>query len=156
MTPRQKQRLWVVTAIIAGVSIATALGLRAFKENVTYFLEPSDVASGNFDRANNYRVGGIVKHGSVVRLEDGITTQFKVTDCTADIVVRYQGILPDLFRESQGIVANGKLNQDSVLIASQVLAKHDENYIPNEAAEAVMKAKADKCQPSPEANAKTS
>lgn len=145
MTPRQKQRMWIVITIVIGAGVAAVLGLKAFQANITYFLNPSDVASGNYDINNRYRVGGIVKPGSISRLDDGVTVQFSVTDCDADVIVQYTGILPDLFREGQGIVANGKLNQQAVLVASQVLAKHDENYVPTEAAEAVMKAQAEQC-----------
>ena len=162
MTPRQKKRLAFVSAIVIGVSAATAIGLMGIKKSADYFIEPSDIVAGNFSTEQGYRIGGIVKPNSVKRLEDGVTVQFLITDCAADVPVRYTGILPDLFREGQGIVANGKLQAagttsdstsgsasaevtQSTFIASQVLAKHDENYVPNEAAEAVMQAQANQC-----------
>lgn len=160
MTPRQKKRLAFVSAIVIGVSAATAIGLVGIKKSADYFIEPSDIVAGNFSTEQSYRIGGIVKPDSVQRLEDGVTVQFLITDCAADVPVRYTGILPDLFREGQGIVANGKLQAagtpsvpgsssvpttQSTFIASQVLAKHDENYVPNEAAEAVMQAQANQC-----------
>jgi len=158
MTPRQKKRLAFVSAIVIGVSAATAIGLMGIKKSADYFIEPSDIVAGNFSTEQGYRIGGIVKPNSVKRLEDGVTVQFLITDCDADVPVRYTGILPDLFREGQGIVANGKLQAagtvsdstsgattQSTFIASQVLAKHDENYVPNEAAEAVMQAQANQC-----------
>lgn len=153
MTPRQKKRFLFVSAIVIGVSAATAIGLLGIKQSADYFIEPSSIVAGNFSTEKGYRIGGIVKAESVKRLEDGITVEFIITDCKADVPVRFTGILPDLFREGQGIVADGKLtaNSDinssapSIFIASKVLAKHDENYVPNEAAEAVMLAKADQC-----------
>ena len=154
MTPRQKKRFAFVSAIVVGISVATALGLVAIKKTADYFIQPSDIVAGNFSTEQGYRIGGIVKPKSVIRLEDGVTVQFMITDCKADVAVRYTGILPDLFREGQGIVANGKLETSgtqtgtpttSTFIASQVLAKHDENYVPNEAAEAVMQAQANQC-----------
>lgn len=149
MTPKQKKRFAFVAAIIGGVSLATVLGLQAIKENANYFIEPSDIIAGEFTVEQSYRIGGIVKPKSVDRLADGITVEFMITDCAADVPVRFTGILPDLFREGQGIVADGKLTQSatgkSTFIASQVLAKHDENYVPNEAAEAVMQAQANQC-----------
>lgn len=150
MTPKQKKRLLFVSTIIIGVSVATTVGLLGIKQSADYFIEPSDIVAGNFSTDKGYRIGGIVKANSVNRLEDGITVQFMITDCKADVPVRYTGILPDLFREGQGIVADGKMttnNTDSpsIFTASKVLAKHDENYVPNEAAEAVMLAQANQC-----------
>lgn len=153
MTPRQKKRFAFVSAIIIGVSLATVLGLVAIKKTANYFIQPSDITAGNFSTQQDYRIGGIVKPNSVMRLENGVTVQFMITDCKADVLVQYTGLLPDLFREGQGIVANGKLaapdaKKPSIFMASQVLAKHDENYVPNEAAEAVMQAQANQCNDS--------
>lgn len=157
MTPRQKKRLAFVGAIIIGVGLATTVGLMGISKSADYFIEPSDVVAGNFSIEQGYRIGGIVKPNSVRRLEDGVTVEFLITDCKADVPVRYTGILPDLFREGQGIVANGKLQTassttagqknttPSTFMASQVLAKHDENYVPNEAREAMMQAQANQC-----------
>ena len=157
MTPRQKKRLAFVGAIVIGVSLATTVGLMGISKSADYFIEPSEIVAGNFSTEQGYRIGGIVKPDSVRRLEDGVTVEFLITDCKADVPVRYTGILPDLFREGQGIVANGKLQTASIsatgqttitqftFMASQVLAKHDENYVPNEAREAMMQAQANQC-----------
>lgn len=157
MTPRQKKRFAFVGAIVIGVSLATTIGLMGISKSADYFIEPTDVVAGNFSTEQGYRIGGIVKPDSVKRLDDGVTVEFLITDCTADVPVRYTGILPDLFREGQGIVANGKLHTagsvtsglptttQSTFMASQVLAKHDENYVPKEAAQAMMQAQANQC-----------
>jgi cytochrome c-type biogenesis protein CcmE len=145
MSPTQKKRLTIVSVIIVGVSAATFFALQAMQKNIEYFLTPKQIADGEFNAEQRYRVAGLVKKGSVDTLNDGITRRFVVTDCESDVTVQYTGILPDLFREGQAIVATGKLNSQKKMIAGQVLAKHDENYVPNEAAESVMLAKADKC-----------
>lgn len=145
MSPTQKKRLTVISLVVVGMSIATFLALQAMQSSIEYFRTPSQISQEGFNAEQTYRVAGLVRKGSVDRLEDGITQRFNVTDCEHDITVQYTGILPDLFREGQAIVTLGKFNQDSVLLASQVLAKHDENYVPNEAADAVMLAQANKC-----------
>ncbi|MCL4159286.1 UNVERIFIED_CONTAM: hypothetical protein GTU68_051304, partial [Idotea baltica] len=100
---------------------------------------------GEFQTNQTYRIGGLVRTGTVFTLDDGVTKQFDITDCEYDVSIQYTGILPDLFREGQAIVALGQIDERRLLVANQVLAKHDENYVPNEAAEAVMLAQANKC-----------
>jgi len=145
MSPTQKKRLTIVAVILSGFCVATFFALRAFEANIEYFLTPKQVGDGEFETNQIYRIGGLVKTGSVSTLEDGVTKRFDITDCEHDVSIQYTGILPDLFREGQAIVALGELNQQRLLVANQVLAKHDENYVPNEAAEAVMLAQANKC-----------
>ena len=134
-------------AIAAGltlIAIATALVLNAFQGNVVFFFSPSQVASGEAPVAKTFRIGGMVEKGSVKRLPDGVTVQFIVTDSAKTIPVLYSGILPDLFKEGKGVVAQGKLSPDGSFRASEVLAKHDENYMPPEAAHAMSQAQAEK------------
>jgi cytochrome c-type biogenesis protein CcmE len=128
--------------IVGGVAVlgaAVALILSAFQQNLVFFFSPSDVAAHKAPQARAFRIGGMVEQGSVKR--DGVTVSFRVTDTAHTIPVVYQGILPDLFREGKGVVAQGKLGPDGVFHASQVLAKHDENYMPPEAAHAVEQAR---------------
>ncbi len=145
MSPSQKKRFTIIGVLIVGISIATFLALQAMQSSIEYFRTPSQIKHEGFSSEQVYRVAGLVRKGSVSRLDDGVTQRFNVTDCENDVTVQYTGILPDLFREGQAIVTLGKINQESVLVASQVLAKHDENYVPNEAADAVMLAQANKC-----------
>jgi len=151
MSPTQKKRFTIVALVLVGVSLATFFGLMAVQSSIEYFRTPSQINSGEFNRQETYRVAGLVKRGSVQRLEDGVTQRFDITDCEHDVTVQYTGILPDLFREGQAIVTIGKFNPDTAkqsaptLVANQVLAKHDENYVPNEAADAMMLAQASKC-----------
>ncbi len=137
MNPRRKRRLIMVLVLVMGIGGATALALVAFRENLLYFNSPSDVAAGKAPKDRLFRLGGMVKEGSVQRSDDGLSVTFVLTDYASDITVRYSGILPDLFREGQGIVANGKLGPDGVFVANEVLAKHDENYMPPEVAESL-------------------
>jgi len=120
--------------MVAGIGVATWLALFAFDENLMFFFSPSEVAEGKAPTAHPFRVGGLVSKDSVKRKSDGLTTSFTVTDNVKSVTVEYTGILPDLFREGQGIVAMGQLNGEGVFVASEVLAKHDENYMPPEAA----------------------
>ncbi|NND81916.1 MAG: cytochrome c maturation protein CcmE [Gammaproteobacteria bacterium] len=145
MSPTQKKRLKIIGLIVTGVAIAAFFALRAFQANIEYFLTPAEISAGEFEPGVSYRIAGLVQKGSVSTLADGVTHQFTITDCVDDVVVQYTGILPDLFREGQAIVSLGKLNADKLMIASQVLAKHDENYVPTEAADAMMLAQASKC-----------
>ena len=145
MSPTQKTRLTIVCLIIVGVSLATFFALRAFNENIEYFRTPTEVSNGEYEDGQRYRIAGLVKKGSVSTATDGITRIFTVTDCEADVTIEYTGILPDLFREGQAIVATGLLTENQKMIAGQVLAKHDENYVPNEAADTMMLAQANKC-----------
>ncbi len=146
MSPTQKKRFTVVALVLAGVALATFFGLMAMRTSIEYFRTPSQINAGDFNQQQHFRVAGLVKEGSVKRLDDGVTQRFTITDCEHDVTVQYTGILPDLFREGQAIVTVGRFDIQTILVAKQVLAKHDENYIPNEAADAVMLAKADKCK----------
>jgi cytochrome c-type biogenesis protein CcmE len=125
---------------LAALGVASALVLNAFQSNLVFFFTPSQVASNEAPRDRSFRVGGLVEAGSVVREKDALTVRFNVTDTAKTIPVVYTGILPDLFREGKGVVAQGKLGSDGTFKASEVLAKHDENYMPPEAADALKKA----------------
>jgi cytochrome c-type biogenesis protein CcmE len=125
---------------LAALGVATALVLNAFNSNLVFFFTPSQVASNEAPRDRAFRIGGLVEAGSVVREKDALTVRFRVTDTARTIPVVYTGILPDLFREGKGVVAQGKLGSDGTFHASEVLAKHDENYMPPQAAEALKKA----------------
>jgi len=140
MTPRRKKRLTLVGLVLLGVAGAAALFLTAFKENLVYFYSPTEVANGKAPVDRTFRIGGLVKEGSVERDQETLEARFVVTDTAHDVPIVYEGVLPDLFREGQGIVANGKLTEKGTFEAAEVLAKHDENYMPPEAAEALEKA----------------
>ena len=130
--------------ILGGLSLlgaATMLVLSAFQQNLVFFHSPSDVANGKVSMDQTFRIGGIVEDGSVQRQADGLNVQFIISDTAVGIPVVYSGSLPDLFREGKGAVAQGKLNPDGTFHATQVLAKHDENYMPPEVAESLEKAK---------------
>ena len=137
MTKRQN-RMVLVALLAAGVSLATYLFIKAFDENLLYFFSPTDVVEGKAPQGKSFRLGGLVAAGSVKR--DGIKVAFDITDHANHFKVKYEGILPDLFREGQGIIATGSLKQ-GVFMASEVLAKHDENYMPPEVADALEKSK---------------
>jgi cytochrome c-type biogenesis protein CcmE len=137
--PRHK-RLAVIAAGLGAIAIAAALVLNAFRSNLVFFFTPSQVAAGEAPKDRAFRVGGMVEAGSLKRQTDGLTVQFVVTDTAKNVRVVYKGILPDLFREGKGVVAEGRLGQDGVFRAEQVLAKHDENYMPPEAAHALEQA----------------
>jgi cytochrome c-type biogenesis protein CcmE len=137
--PRHK-RIGAIVIGVAALGIATALVLSAFKENLVFFFTPSQIAANEAPQGRTFRIGGMVEKGSVKRQADGVTVQFTVTDTAKSIPVSYRGSLPDLFREGKGVVAQGQLGADGVFRANEVLAKHDENYMPPEAAEAVRKA----------------
>lgn len=141
MTPPRRRRMVLVGLILVGVSVATVLALTAIGNNMLYFFSPTQVKAGEAPMAHTFRVGGLVVDGSVRRQSDGLTVNFQVTDNLESIPVQYTGILPDLFREGQGIVAMGKLRQDGVFAAEEVLAKHDETYMPPEVHEALETAK---------------
>ena len=136
MTPRRR-RMILVVGVLVGVSIAGALTLRALRENVMFFFDPSQVAAGQAPPGERFRLGGMVTKGSVHRAAGSLEVDFVVTDFRHDLPVRYTGVLPDLFREGQGVVAEGKLRGDGVFVASSVLAKHDEKYMPPEVADAL-------------------
>ena len=139
MKPRIRRALWIVSGL-AALGIAATLVLNAFQSNLVFFFTPSQVAANEVPRDRAFRIGGLVESGSVVRDKDALTVRFKVTDTARTIPVVYTGILPDLFREGKGVVAQGRLGADGTFRASEVLAKHDENYMPPEAAEALRKA----------------
>lgn len=139
MTARQ-QRMLLVIAVLFGVAGAAGLGLRAFQENLLYFYSTSQVVKGDAPIERKFRLGGLVVDGSVEREPGSLTVRFALTDTLNAISVEYTGILPDLFREGQGIVAHGSLNADGVFVADEVLAKHDENYMPPEVADSIKRA----------------
>jgi cytochrome c-type biogenesis protein CcmE len=136
LKPRHK-RLALIAGGLAILGIVATLVLNAFQSNLVFFFSPTQVAAGEAPRGKNFRIGGMVKEGSLQREADGVTLRFVVTDTDKDMTVAYKGILPDLFREGKGVVAQGRLGEDGVFAASEVLAKHDENYMPPEAAKAV-------------------
>ena len=142
MNPTRRKRLILIGLMVAGVAVAVGFALNAFNQNLMYFYAPSEVIAGEAPANHPFRLGGLVTKGSVKRLPNGLTTRFEVTDLTKTVTVEYTGILPDLFREGQGIVAHGKLNSGGVFIADEVLAKHDEKYMPPEVADALKKSKA--------------
>ena len=140
MQGKRKQRLIFVVTLLVGFGAATALALFAFQQNLLYFYSPSQLSAGEISAEQTFRLGGLVVEGSIERDNDGITTLFDLTDSVESVRVTYTGLLPDLFREGQGIVAQGKLNSEGVFVAQEVLAKHDENYMPPEVAEALKEA----------------
>jgi cytochrome c-type biogenesis protein CcmE len=129
MTPRQR-RLGLVVGILLGVSIAGVLALSAFRKNVTFFFDPSQVAAGQVPVGERFRLGGMVTQGTVQRAPGSLEVRFVVTDFAHDVPVSYSGVLPDLFREGAGVVAQGRLRGDGTFVADEVLAKHDEKYMP--------------------------
>lgn len=137
MKPRH-QRAAVVLGVLAAVGVAVALVLNAFNSNLVFFYTPTQVAAKEAPLARTFRVGGLVQPGSVTR--EGVMVRFVVTDSAQNVPVRYEGVLPDLFKEGKGVVAQGQLGSDGVFTAREVLAKHDENYMPPEAAEALQRA----------------
>ena len=139
MKPRTKRGLWIVAGL-AGLGVAATLVLNAFQSNLVFFFTPTQIATNEAPHDRAFRMGGLVEAGSVQREKDGLTVHFRVTDTAKTIPVVYTGILPDLFREGKGVVAQGRLGPDGVFKASEVLAKHDENYMPPEAADALKKA----------------
>ena len=140
MTARQWRLLWLAAAVLA-VGAATTLVLRAFESNLVFFYSPTQVAAREAPTARAFRVGGLVQQGSVQRASSGLTVNFVVTDGAHQVPVRYTGMLPDLFREGKGVVAQGRLDGSGWFVAQQVLAKHDENYMPPEAAAALQAAR---------------
>lgn len=134
MKTHRKQRLILIGLMVIGAGLATFFALRSFNDNLMYFFSATDVIEGKAPKDHLFRLGGMVVKGSVVRQPSGLTVRFVLTDMAKEVTVEYTGILPDLFREGQGIVANGKLDTNGVFIAQEVLAKHDENYMPPEVA----------------------
>lgn len=150
MTPIRKKRLYWILALFVGVSAAAALALAALRENINLFYTPSQIAAGEAPLDARIRAGGLVEKGSLQRKPNSLALGFSVTDGARSVAVRYEGILPDLFREGQGIVVMGSFGRDGVLHADEVLAKHDENYMPPEAMHALKQAGA--TGPHPKAN----
>ncbi len=140
MKPRYK-RLILILAGLAALGLAAALVLSAFQKNLVFFFTPTQILAGEAPHGRSFRMGGMVEAGSLVRQPDGVTMQFRVTDTAKTIPVTYRGMLPDLFKEGKGVVAQGKLDSNNVFVAEEVLAKHDENYMPPDAAYAMKKAK---------------
>jgi cytochrome c-type biogenesis protein CcmE len=137
--PRHKRIAAIAIGVVA-LGVVTALVLSAFQENLVFFFTPTEVVANKAPQGRTFRIGGMVEKGSIRRQADGVTVQFTVTDTAKTIPVVFQGALPDLFREGKGVVAQGRLGADGVFRASEVLAKHDENYMPPEAKLAVEKA----------------
>lgn len=137
MHPKRKQRLILILFLAFGFSVVIALALYTLSENINLFYNPTQISNGEAPESSRIRAGGMVVEGSVSRDPETLANRFSLTDYNAVIEVEYTGILPDLFREGQGIVALGRLNAENVLIADEVLAKHDENYMPPEVAESL-------------------
>jgi cytochrome c-type biogenesis protein CcmE len=139
MTPRRRRLFWVI-GILAGVGLAAILALRAFQQNVNFYRDPSMIAAGQVRPGQSFQLGGMVEKGSVVRTPGTLDVQFVVTDFKHTVAVRYSKVLPDLFREGAGVVAHGRLDRNGVFIADEVLAKHDEKYMPPPVARSLQQA----------------
>jgi len=139
VTPTRKRRLIAISLILVGVGVAASIAFYSLQQNLLYFQSPSEIAEVDMPVGRQFRLGGLVKPGSVDRQQDGLSTHFIVTDGPAEVVVQYVGTLPDLFREGQGVIARGALNEEGMFMATEVLAKHDENYMPPEVADALEK-----------------
>ena len=137
MNPVRRKRLILISLMVIGIAIATTFALKAFNENLMFFFSVTDVVKGKAPAAKSFRLGGMVVNGSVKRNEGSLAVMFDLTDNSEVVTVFYDGILPDLFREGQGIISKGKLRNDGVFVADEVLAKHDENYMPPEVAESM-------------------
>ena len=147
MTARRKRFVLIGLGVVV-MALATMLVLKAFRSNLVFFFTPTQVANGEVPKGRSFRIGGMVEQGSLVREGDGLTVHFVVTDTVKRVPVTFKGILPDLFKEGKGAVAQGQLDEDGTFRAAEVLAKHDENYMPPEAAAALEKAKTSGAQPS--------
>ena len=134
----RRRRLAIILGALAALGVAAALVLNAFNSNLVFFYTPTQIANKEAPSGKTFRIGGLVQEGSVAR--DGVTVRFQVTDTAKTVPVSYHGVLPDLFKEGKGVVAQGQLGSDGVFVAREVLAKHDENYMPPEAAEALKQA----------------
>ena len=139
MTPIRKKRILLIFLMVTGVAIATSFALKAFNENLMFFFSVTDVVKGKAPELKDFRLGGMVVNGSVKREAGSLAVMFDLTDNAEVVTVFYDGILPDLFREGQGIISKGKMRADGVFVADEVLAKHDENYMPPEVAESMKK-----------------
>ena len=151
MNPKRKQRLLLILAMIAAVFVAVALAMYSLSQSINQFKTPTQIANGEAEPGQTIRAGGLVVEGSVQRDSVGLGVRFNVTDGQSEVTIFYDGILPDLFREGQGIVALGSVDQSGLFTASQVLAKHDENYMPPEVMQALEEANARQSETSPEA-----
>jgi cytochrome c-type biogenesis protein CcmE len=140
MKPIRRQRLLLIGVMLAVLGLAAFFALQAFNDNLMYFFSTSDVVAGKAPGNAQFRIGGMVVKGSVERPGDNLLVRFKLSDFSQEVTVEYTGILPDLFREGQGIVAKGRLDGRGVFVAEEVLAKHDENYMPPEVASSLKKA----------------
>lgn len=143
MKPRHKKLAFIVVGV-AGIGVIVALIMNAFRSNLVFFFTPTQVIAKEAPVNRTFRIGGLVEKGSLKRENDGLTVHFVVTDTRHDMNVTYKGILPDLFKEGKGVVAQGKLNSEGQFVADEVLAKHDENYMPPEVASELKAAKAAK------------
>jgi len=139
MTPARKKRLSLIVLMVIGVAVGVGFALQSLNENIMFFFSPADIQAGKAPENKDFRVGGVVVEGTVARPGEGLTVEFDLTDNDSVVKVKYTGILPDLFREGQGIIANGRLNPEGDFIAQEVLAKHDENYMPPEVMDAMKK-----------------
>jgi cytochrome c-type biogenesis protein CcmE len=139
VNPKRKRRLIIILALVAGVSLAVGFGVYAMRYSIDLFVTPSDVVAGRAPVHQRISVGGLVVPGSLKRGE-GLLVEFQVTDNKGSVVVKHEGILPDLFREGKGIVVKGMIDENGIVTANEVLAKHDENYMPPEAQEAIERA----------------
>ncbi len=137
MNPQRKKRLLLIAGLLVGVGVAVGLALSALQQNINLFYTPTQIANGEAPLDTRIRAGGMVEKGSVQRSSDSLDVRFVVTDFNKSVPITYRGILPDLFREGQGIVALGKLNDQGVVVADEVLAKHDEKYMPPEVTKAL-------------------
>jgi cytochrome c-type biogenesis protein CcmE len=140
MKPRQ-QRMVLIAGVLVGVAVAVGFGVSAFQQNLSYFFSPSDVAAGKAPTGRSFRLGGMVVNDSVQRESGSLTMEFTVTDFANTVPVRYTGVLPDLFKEGKGVVVRGEVGADGRFVAQEVLAKHDENYMPPEVKDALKKSR---------------
>lgn len=154
MKPRHRRFAFIALGLI-GITLATVLISKALKSNTAYYFSPSKVLAGEAPAEHVFRIGGLVKTGSLKRVGQSLMVNFIITDTAADVPVQYTGILPDLFKEGKGVVARGRLDKDGIFVAEKVLAKHDENYMPPEAADALKKASQAMKKKSTQAEGKT-
>ncbi|MCK7552184.1 MULTISPECIES: cytochrome c maturation protein CcmE [Marinobacter] len=155
MHPIRRKRLTIVLFLLAGIAVAVGLTTYALRQNINLFYDPSQIAAGEAPLDVRIRAGGMVEEGSVLRDPESLKVEFKVTDFNASVLVEYTGILPDLFAEGQGVVAMGRMADNGRFVADQVLAKHDENYMPPEVAEALERASAAKLKAGDSSSADT-
>ena len=151
MTPRRRRRLFLTLTVALGAAAAAGLSVNAFRQNILFFFTPTQVAAGEAPAGRAFRIGGLVKEGSFRREDGEIVARFVVTDSLSDVTVRYDGLLPDLFEEGKGVVARGEITPSGEMRATEVLAKHDENYMPPEAGAALEAARSLQSAPTPSA-----